>query len=101
MDLILFFLTLGAAGFACAMAVLSAWFARKNNVSALRSDVAEMLDTVDKIARDTRSARMQRVRAAREDAPTPTDAPPQLRQTQTPLPLTKAELRAKFGMLNH
>jgi len=95
MDLFLFILTLVASGVACGAAAVSAYSARKNNVARLRSDVAEMLDAVDKMAGDVRSAKMSRVRQARADAPAPSDAPAELRPTQTPLPLTKDQLRSK------
>jgi hypothetical protein len=95
-------LALVAAGVSCVAAAISSYFARKNNVGALRADVAEMLDAVDKIARDTRSAKMQRVRQAREDlAAAP---PPQYKgplETEADPKALKTALRQKLVGIRH
>lgn len=95
LDIFALVLTLVAGGVACAAAALSAYFARKNNVAALRADVAEMLDAVDKIARDTRSAKMQRVRQTREEIAA--NPPPEYKGPQPVAPPVdvKTTLRAK------
>lgn len=97
MDALIFILTLVACGFAVASAVISAWFARKNNVRELESDVQEIASVVEKVYRESKRQQMRRVRAAAEDAEIP--RPPGLVESPAfPPVVDKAALRKRvFG----
>lgn len=80
-----------------ASALVSAWFARKNNVRELQNDVEEIAIIVEKIHRESKRQQMQRVRAAAEspDFPRPPGAPD---ITAVPSVTDKASLRRQvFG----
>lgn len=83
-----FFLQLVALGLGVLCAVLSAWFARKNNVREIRADVDDLISLVEKVGRMTRTEKMKRIRAM----PTEPEVPPELRPA-APAILSKNDLR--------
>lgn len=76
-------------------AVVSMWFARKNNVRGLREELDILSEWTEKAVRASRTARMREVRAAtRENAPgTGFEPPPELKQPQLPLGGSPAEVK--------
>lgn len=92
MDLMIFILTLVAAGISLAGAALSVWNSRKNSVTELKNDVEDIISVVERIAKESRSAKMRRVREAAADTDIP--KPPGLVESQPTAPVTdKAALR--------
>lgn len=98
MDVTIFILTLVACGISVGCAALSAWFARGNAVHEVRNDVDEIISVVDKIARESRSAKMRRVRGAAEE--TDILKPPGLVENPPFSPVTKADLRRMINRGN-
>lgn len=65
------FLQLVLLGLSVLCVIASAWFARKNNVRELTSDVDEIASVVEKIYRESKRQQMRRVREAAGDSDIP------------------------------
>lgn len=95
MDLV----TLVAAGISVLAAVVSAWYARKNNVRELQEAVDVVTAWAEKALRTARTARMREVRAATSEDPG-YSVPKELRSIpgtqETPIDL-KMSLRRKLN----
>jgi len=93
-DLIVLLGVWGAALFSVVAAVFSAFYASKNNVRDLRTDVDEMASAVGSLTKIGRSLQMQRVRSAAPDQ----------KNNQEQIPLDRAslksQLRARAAQLN-
>jgi hypothetical protein len=78
-------------------ALVSVWFARKNNVRELQNDLEEVAVVVEKIHRESKRQQMQRVRAAAGVADFA--VPPGVEPHPAPTPVTaKQALRNRvFG----
>jgi hypothetical protein len=71
MDETILFLNVGFLIGCVASALVSVWYARKNNVRELENDVSEIASVVEKIYKESKRAQMQRVRAAAGDSDIP------------------------------
>lgn len=96
------FLHLVLLALSCLAAVVSMWFARKNNVRELENDVSEIAGVVEKVYRENKRAQMRRVRAAAEtsDFPVPPGAEginPAASENLTPFGSKEALRRRVFG----
>lgn len=86
-------------------AVVSMWFARKNNVRSLREELDILSEWTEKAVRASRTARMREVRAATRDDKAGFEPPPEL-QNKGPAPLSgnpaevKKALRERFFSRN-